>query len=140
MKRFFLLSFFAIISVSSFSQIAKDFMVGASFDLIKADYDGFFQKVQAGAEVNYFFSRKFTGTGGVEFWTNDQTSAVIGARWYPSRDAFVRLRGLIGANDISIGGGWAKPVDENFKFEALGDYYFDGQFAIRIGVAYVIRR
>jgi hypothetical protein len=122
------------------AQIAHDFLVGTSLDLIKSDNDGYFEKAQVGLEVNYFVTRKFTGTVGVEVWTRDNASAVLGARWYPIQDAFVRLRGLIGENDISIGGGWAKPMTEELRFEAMADFYFDGNFSIRGGIAYLIRR
>src|SRR5689334_7758672 len=122
MKRLILCIIILLTSATAYSQIAKDWMIGASVDLVKSDYNEIFGKIQAGAEVNYFFSRKFTATAGVEYWTaSPGTSAVMGARWYPIRDAFLRVRGLIGANDIAIGGGWAKPLNESWRFEAMGD-------------------
>ncbi len=132
---------FLFFTTNSFSQIAKDFQLGIQVDLIKSDNDGFFEKIQSSAELNYFISRKFTATGGGEWWTDgNEVSFVIGGRWYPIPEAFIRLRGLIGANDICIGGGWAKPLNENWKFEAMGDIYSGGYIAIRAGFAYVIRR
>jgi hypothetical protein len=129
------------IITTSFSQIAKDFMIGGAVDLIKSDQDGYFKRALGGVEVNYFFSRKFTGTGGMEYWTEgNEVSFVVGGRWFPVPEAFIRLRGLVGANDISIGGGWAKPLNENWRFEAIGDIYVEGHIAIRAGVAYVFRR
>lgn len=124
----------------AYSQIAKDFMVGGGLDLIKSDNDGFLDKAQLGVEGNYFITRKLTGTAGFEIWTGDDFSFVLGGRWFPLEEAFVRVRGLVGENDLSIGGGWTKPLNESWRFEAMGDFYFKGEFAIRAGVAYVIRR
>ena len=141
MKKFLIAVGASLIALTSYSQIAKDFMINPHVDLIKSDYDGFFEKFQAGAEVNYFLSRKFTVTGGIEFWSrNEEVSFVMGARWHPMREAFVRLRGLVGANDIAVGGGWAKPLSEDWRFEAMADYYFSGDLSIRAGFAYIIRR
>jgi hypothetical protein len=134
-----LLLLYCSVIFSSFAQTAKDLMLNAHLDLIKSDHDGYFEKVQSGVEVNYFISQHFTATAGAELWTNN-ISAVVGVRWYPMADAFVRLRGLIGENDISIGGGWAKPINKRWKFEAIGDFYFASTFAIRAGVAYRIQQ
>jgi hypothetical protein len=120
------------------AQIHKDFLVGLHLDLIKSNQSAYFQRGQFGGEVNYFLSTKFTATGGLEYWTdNKQLSAVVGARWYPVEEAFVRVRGLVGANDISVGGGWAKPLKENWRFESMADVYFNGQIAIRVGFAHL---
>ncbi len=125
----------------TFSQIAHDYTFGLQVDLIKTNTADYFDRAQGGAEFNYYFSKKFTGTGGLEYWTSgNQLSAVLGARWYPINDAFIRFRGLIGANDLSFGAGWAKPLRDNWKFEAMGDFYFEGQIAIRAGIQYVVRR
>lgn len=130
-----------LIAWNCHAQIAKDIMINAAADLIKSDNDGYFEKLQTGVELNYFISRKFTATGGAEFWTEHrQFSAVMGGRWYPIPEAFVRVRGIIGANRLSIGGGWVKPLNNNFKFEALADVYTHGDIAIRAGIAYLIRR
>ena len=126
----------SLIAVLSYSQTANDFLFGVNLDLIKSDHDGYFEKGQGGVEVNYFFSRKFTVTAGLEIWTREGASAVIGSRWFPIKDAYIRLRGLIGENDVSIGGGWAKPMTENLRFEAMTDFYFQGNFSIRAGLAY----
>ena len=140
MKIFLLFLAAFLTTIISFSQISKDFMINSNFDLIKSDNDGYFEKIQAALEVNYFVSRKFTATGGFEFWTRGKSSVVMGTRWYPVPEAFIRLRGLIGTNDISFGGGWAKPLTENWRFEAIGDIYLEGHIAIRAGFAYIIRR
>jgi hypothetical protein len=121
-------------------QISKDFMVGGALDLIKTDNDGFLGKAQLGLEGNYFITRQFTASAGLELWTDNDASFTIGGRWFPVEEAFVRFRGLIGENDLSIGGGWTKPINDKLRFEALGDFYFAGEFAIRAGVMYVIRR
>jgi len=119
----------------------RDILIGAQLDLIKSDYDGYFQKAQIGLEGNYFISNQFTITGGMEFWRREGVTAVLGTRWYPNRDAFIRVRGLFGSfDDISIGGGWAKPITETTRFESIADFYFQGDFSIRIGFAVLIRR
>jgi hypothetical protein len=129
-----------IITNAAQAQIANDYMVGISADLIKTDTDGMLKKVQAGAEFNYFLHRKVTVTGGFELWTDDEIGFVIGGRWFPTEDFFVRARGLVGINDVNIGGGWTQPLGEHFKFEAIGDFYFQGHFAIRAGINYVFRK
>jgi hypothetical protein len=124
----------------SMAQIAKDLMVGGHFDLVKTDYGSILQKGQLGAEVNYFATREITATAGFEYWTDDGVSFLVGGRWYPKENAFLRVRGLVGANDLSIGGGWSKPINENLRLEAIGDFYFNVDFAIRMGVVYIIRK
>jgi hypothetical protein len=141
MKKSLAAALLIVTMTNSYSQIARDFMLGASADVIRSDYDEFFNKFQAGVEVNYFLSRKFTVTGGGEYWSgSSEGSIVMGARYYPLQEAFLRVRGFIGANDIAIGGGWAKPLDENWKFEAMADFYFEGDLGIRAGFVYIIRR
>jgi len=115
-------------------------MVGGGFDLIKSDVSGFLGKAQAGVEMNYFLDRKFTATGGLDAWSDRNISFVIGGRYYPMDVLFVRARGLLGENDLSIGAGWTKPINENLRFEAIGDFYFKVDFSVRVGVAYVFRR
>jgi hypothetical protein len=133
-----LVFFFMLITGSCFAQIQKDFLIGLHLDLIKSDQSAYFQRAQFGGEINYYLSTKFTATGGLEYWTsNKQFSAVIGARWFPVEEAFVRVRGLVGVNDISIGAGWAKPFKESWRFESIADVYFDGQIAIRVGFAHL---
>lgn len=140
MKKITLSCIAMLLGLSAFPQIAKDFMIASHLDLIKSDNEGHFEKVQVCAELNYFLSQKFTATGGMEYWSEgDEFSVVVGARWHPVPEAFIRLRGLIGANDISVGGGWAKPLKENWRFEAMGDVYAEGHIAIRAGFAYIIR-
>lgn len=123
---------------TSTGQNIGEYVVAIHADLVKTDNVALVKKAQFGAEVNYFFFGNFGATTGVEVWTANDVSLLLGMRWYPSDDAFVRVRGLVGENDVSIGGGWAKPVGERFRFEAIGDFYFKVDFAIRAGFVYVI--
>jgi len=91
------------VSFPSFSQKSNDFLVGGAFDLIKTDNEGFIQKAQVGGEFNYFITRNFTATGGLDIWADNVMIAVVGARWYPLDHFFTRARGLIGKNDLSLG-------------------------------------
>lgn len=122
------------------AQIAHDYMVALHGDIIKTDLDALFKKVQVGAEFNYYLHKRFTVTGGFEVWTADEISFVIGTRWYPTNDFFIRFRGLVGMNDLALGAGWTKPLIGNLNFEAMGDFYFQGDFAIRAGINYVFRK
>jgi hypothetical protein len=131
---------FAIGSLTGHAQIAHDYMVALHGDLIKTDLDALFKKVQAGAEFNYYLHKRVTVTGGFEVWTNDEISFVLGTRWYPTDIFFVRFRGLVGMNDLALGAGWTKPLIGNLNFEAMGDFYFQGDFAIRGGINYVFRK
>lgn len=139
LKCFSTISFILVLS-RGFSQTAHDFMVSGGFDLIKTDNSGVFEKVQTGIEFNYFITEKFTATAGLELWSGDDVSLVFGGRWLPLDNIFVRARGLIGENDFSIGAGWVKHLHENWRFEATSDFYFETEFAIRVGVAYLIRK
>lgn len=139
--------YFLLISLLTFihaynasAQIAKDFLVGGSFDLVKTDNDNFAKKAQFGLEANYFLTTPIAVSSGFEIWTGEGLSFVLGARWYPVQEAFLRFRGLVGENDLSLGGGWTKPLKENMKFEAIADFYFKGEFAIRVGLVHVINR
>ena len=65
----------------------------------------------------------------------------MGARWYANENIFVRFRGLIGDNDAALGAGWSKALNDSWRLEAMGDYYFNSvQFAARVGVSYIIKR
>ena len=130
----------ALISIDLFSQKANDFLVGGAIDLIKTDNEGFVQKAQVGGEFNYFITKSFTATGGLDIWSDNVMNAVVGMRWYPADHFFTRGRVLFGKNDVSLGAGWNKPLGNNFQFEAIGDFYFEGEFAIRAGLMYLIRR
>lgn len=114
-------------------------MIGGGLDFLKTDNQDLFKKAQIGFETNYFVIRKFTVTAGVELWTERESSFVFGSRWYLADKFFTRFRGLIGQNDFSIGAGGALPFQKNWRFELIGDFYFKGEFAVRTGVAYVIK-
>jgi hypothetical protein len=140
--KIFISTFFiaALSSLTSIAQSNNDIMIGGSLDLIKTDYSSFLDKAQIGLEANYFVVRHFAASGGVELWTRQKSSFMMGMRWYPVDHVFVRARGLIGANDVALGGGWVKPINDTWRFEAIGDFYIaDTEFAIRAGISYVIK-
>jgi len=120
------------------SQSTTDIMVAGAFDLFKTDNRRLFDKAQLNLEANYFVVRHFAVGAGIELWTQRPNSFIMGMRWYADDNFFARLRGLIGANDVSIGVGWSKPIRTDWRFEALGDFYFKGDFGLRAGVAYII--
>jgi len=122
------------------AQSSKSFVISVGGDVIKTDIQNFADKVQTGAELNYYLLRNFTVTAGFEFWSSGRESVVLGMRYYPHRNIFARFRGLIGANQVALGAGYSYPLNERFKLDGLGDFYFDSaEFAFRIGVSYVIR-
>lgn len=128
------------LATTTMAQSNNDITVGGSVDLIKTNYSSFLNKGQIGLEANYFVVRHFAASAGVEIWTKQKSSFMMGMRWYPHDHVFVRLRGLIGANDVSLGGGWVKPINDAWRFEAIGDFYVaDTEFAIRAGLSYVIK-
>lgn len=135
----------ATILVCSFAfvsraQSTRDIMLGGGVDLLKTDNKSLLNKVQLGFEGNYFIKRRVALGIGAELWTNNQKSSfVIGTRLYANEKVFFRLRGLIGTNDISLGMGYSKPIDKNLRLEGMGDYYFTGAFALRIGLGYVLK-
>jgi hypothetical protein len=123
----------------SAAQSTNDILVGGGSDLIKSDIREVFDKAQLGVEANYFVVRHFAVGAGAELWTGQHHSFVMGVRWYADDNFFARFRGLIGANDASLGVGWSKPILTDWRVEALGDFYFKGTFGLRAGVAYVIK-
>jgi hypothetical protein len=127
--------FFCLCSGICFPQRAQRIMVAVHSDLIKSDNDGFFEKMQGGVEGSFYFSRKFAATGGIEWWSDDEIVATLGGRFCPIDEAFARIRGLPG-KDFSVGGGFSKPLSDNFWVEAMADFYFQGHIAIRAGVSY----
>lgn len=133
-----LILIFSLLSFVLHAQKAHTIMVGGALDVAKTDYDSFLKKAQFAAEGHYFFTPQITGSAGVDYWTGGGASLVLGGRWYPSETFFTRVRGLIGQNDFSIGAGWHIQMDEAWRFEAIGDFYFKGEFAIRIGVMHAL--
>lgn len=138
--RFTTILILSISANAAYSQVAHDMMVGLQADLVKTDNVNLFRKAQFSAEFHYFASSRITASAGFEIWTDDEFSFSIGSRWYPTDYAFVRIKGLIGENDIVVGGGWTKPLNERLRFEAVGDFYFKVDFAIRAGIVYMISR
>jgi hypothetical protein len=128
-----------VVSATLYAQERGSLRVALHTDLIKTDNDRFLDKMQAGAEGIYFLTPKVGGTGGLEYWSGKKWSLVLGARWYATEDVFVRVRGLIGANEMSVGGGFSKPISPVLRFEAIGDFYFSIDFAIRTGLVYTIK-
>ncbi len=114
-------------------------MLGGGFDFIKTDNEKILDKAQFGFEANYFVTRNFTVSAGAEIWTFRDESFAFGTRWYFMDDFFMRFRGLIGENDFTIGGGGAIHLKPNLRLEIIGDFYFKGEFALRTGIAYIIR-
>jgi hypothetical protein len=122
------------------AQSTGDFMLSGGLDLIKTDNPGVFEKAQIGLEANYFVVRHFSVGVGGEIWTDQKNSFSMGARWYTNDNLFMRFRGLIGANDVTIGGGYSKPLSEYLRLEGIGDFYINStEFGIRIGLSYVIK-
>lgn len=140
-KKYLILTFISLVSFSLSAQSSSDILVSGGFDLIKTDNTKLIDKAQIGLEANYFVVRNFAAGAGFEIWPRQKSSFIMGARWYAYDHVFVRVRGLIGANDVSFGGGWAKPINESWRFEAIGDLYLaNTQFAIRAGVSYIIKK
>lgn len=140
MLRPLLILHFIMATVSAYAQREGNVLLGTQMDLIKSDYDVFFNKVQIGLEANYFIHDKFSTSAGIEIWSREALSGVVGFRYYPDENVFLRMRGLLGANDLSIGGGFAKPLSEYIRMEALTDFYFEGSFSIRLGFAYILTK
>jgi hypothetical protein len=130
----------SLLSTASYAQRTQRVMMGVHADLIKTDNDGLFEKMQGGFEGSYYLSRKFALTTGVEWWSdNDNPILLFGARFCPIDEAYFRIRGLL-QNDLAVGAGFARPLSDKLRVEALADIYFSGQIAIRAGIAYGIGR
>jgi hypothetical protein len=139
MKKPILILFLLLSAQGLIAQSTNDFLINGGLDLIKTDNDKIFGKAQFGIEVNYFIERHFAVGAGGDFWTQGANSFVLGARWYPSDNIFLRFRGLIGYNDAALGVGYTKPVSKNFRIEGMADLYFKRpDFGLRAGVSYVI--
>jgi hypothetical protein len=130
---------FISLFISSFiyAQRQGNLLLGGAMDIYKTDHRAVGEKVQIGLEMNYFLVNNFTFSAGAELWTYDRNSLALGMRWYPVPQAFMRFRGLIGEDDINIGMGFSKPVGRGVHLEGIGDYYFEGNFALRAGLAFV---
>lgn len=141
MKHFLiLLLFFGSIQLAT-AQSTSDILLGGGLDFIKTDNTSLFEKVQVGFEMNYFVARHFAVGVGGEIWSEKRNSFTMGARWYANENIFLRFRGLIGANDVAVGAGYAKNLSQYLRLEAMGDLYINQpDFAIRVGLSYVIKR
>ncbi|HWA35981.1 MAG TPA: hypothetical protein VG737_17690 [Cyclobacteriaceae bacterium] len=139
MKSLFVLVFAMLMYGVTPAQSTNDFLISGGFDFIKTDINKVFDKAQVGLEVNYFLQRKFAVGAGGEFWTRGANSFVLGARYYPKENIFVRVRGLIGGNNLALGAGYSKPIHKYWRLEAMGDIYLaHPDFALRGGVSYII--
>ena len=139
MRVLFLFIVFNVMALTTFSQRARQYMIGVHTDLIKSDNDGFLDKLQGGVEGSFYLSRKFAVTTAVEWWTGDKVVLIPGVRLCPIDEAFIRIRGLIN-EDVSVGGGFAKPLSDRWWIEAITDFYFEGHMAIRAGIVYGVGR
>ena len=135
-----LLAFLLLLAFQSLvAQSTNDFLISGGLDLIKTDNTKIFDKAQLGLEVNYFIQRRFAVGAGADLWTKGANSFVLGVRWYPSDNVFLRFRGLIGYNDAALGAGYTKPLSKNLRIEGMADLYFKRpDFGLRGGVSYVI--
>jgi hypothetical protein len=140
MKYFFLIVILTT-TIAVSAQKANDVLLGVAFDLVKTDDEKLFGKSQFGMEANYFIVRHFAAGVGVEKWTDGSTTTfTMGVRWYPVDNFFVRFRALIGGNDASASVGWSQPFKNSLRLETMGDYYFGStEFALRVGVAFVMK-
>lgn len=128
--------FFILSTTLAYGQRTQRIMIGVQADLIKTDNDGLFEKMQGGFEGSFYFSRKFAATTGIEWWSgHDEAVVAFGARFSPIDEAFFRIRSLW-QKDVAVGAGFAKPLKDNLRIEAIADFYFDGHIAIRAGIAY----
>lgn len=140
MKKYFLIGLFATVVSAVSAQSSNDLLLHVGIDVLKTDNQNLFEKAQVGVELNYFVLRHFAVGGGAEIWTDRRSSFAMGVRWYANDQIFLRFRGLIGANEAAAGAGWAKPIGQNWRVEALSDLYLGNvDFALRAGVSYVIR-
>ena len=137
MQSFILCLLFGTYSSAVFSQQAQRLMLGAQADLIRSDNDGFFEKVQVALEASLYLSRKFAVSGGMEWWTAHRPIPAFGVRLCPIDEAYVRIRWLL-RRDISLGAGFSRPLNDNIRLEAMADFYFTGNIAIRGGIAFGI--
>ncbi len=141
MKHILISAFLVITAQIAYAQSTQDILVSGAMDVVKTDIQKPVNKAQIGLEANYFIQRHFAMGVGLEIWTQQKNSFVMGARWYAKEDIFIRFRGLIGVNDASLGVGWSKALNETWRLETIGDFYFNSpQFALRIGASYIIKK
>ncbi|WKN44108.1 hypothetical protein [Tunicatimonas pelagia] len=140
MKHLFYLTFFLFLFYSSTSQ--AQFLFNFGIDAYKTDNRDpfeFVDKAQFSVEANYFLIRQLALTAGVEYWTApNRLSFIPGMRLYPIDPIFLRLRPLISDEvDYAAGLGYGRAINNNWRIEVIGDYYFErGNAALRVGVGY----
>jgi hypothetical protein len=140
MKRLLLLPLFFIMLYPLHTQ--AQFLFTAQFDAYKTDNRDpfeFVDKAQFGVEANYFLYDQLSATAGLEIWT-DSFRFVPGMRFYPIDPVFLRFRPLLGKEvDYAFGIGYARRITDNWRLEAMTDYYFErSNLAIRFGVGYTL--
>jgi hypothetical protein len=139
-KKYILTLLVCSLTLICHAQSTHDVVIGGGMDLIKTDNNALFKKAQFGFEANYFVVRHFAVGVGTEIWTtNQKNSFMMGMRWYGNDHVFLRFRGLIGANDASLGLGYAKPLNRTVLFESMGDFYFTGSFGLRFGLSFILK-
>lgn len=131
--------FLCFFSLACNAQSKSNFQLGLGMDLFKTDNNGFAEKSQVGLEGNYFFTSKFSGTLGLDFWSARGTSLILGMRFYPVDPVFIKFRGYVGIyDDVTLGMGYSKSLGSNFSFEGGMDYYFQPRdLGLRFGLAYL---
>lgn len=140
LKKYLITLSVCLLALAGKAQSTHDVLIGGGLDLLKTDNKALFKKAQLGFEGNYFVVRHFAVGVGAELWTTNQKSSfVMGMRWYANDHVFLRMRGLIGANDAAIGLGYSKPLSQNLRFEGMGDFYFTGSFGLRFGLGYILK-
>ncbi len=97
----------------------------------------FVDKAQFGVEANYFLYDQLAVTAGLEVWT-ESVRFMPGMRFYPIDPIFLRFRPLLGKEvDYAFGVGYARKITNNWRVEAMTDYYFErSNLALRFGVGY----
>ena len=140
MKQLLCIGVFCLLaSLQVQAQSEGTLLLGAGADALKTDNDGIAGKFQIGLEANYFLRGNLTGTVGLELWSEGDESLVLGSRYYFNRSFLARVRGLIGANDLSVGAGITRPIRKNLNIEGLADFYFDNtDIAFRVGLTYAL--
>lgn len=140
MKKFLFVALFFIALYPWDAQ--AQFLFTAQVDAYKTDNRNpfeFVDKAQFGVEANYFLYEQLGVTAGLEVWT-ESVRFVPGMRFYPINPLFLRFRPLLGKEvDYAFGVGYARKITDNWRFEAMTDYYFErSDLAIRFGIGYTL--
>lgn len=109
-------------------------------DVAKSRQEGFLEHLQTAAEVNYHPFRKVSITSGFEYWSAYIGLGIVGgARYYPHKNVFVRIRRIFFINSNAIGAGYKKSIGKSWNGEVMIDYYSEETIAARIGVSYTLK-